>query len=294
MQKIIDIYKSRAGEPMYSFEFFPPKDEAGEESLRAALQSLAQMKPDFASVTYGAGGSAQGRTSRWVTDIQREHAITGMAHFTCIGSSRAAVVNVLEDFKSNNIQNIMALRGDLPRDNPDYRPPVDGFRFANELIEFIHSEYPGFCIGAACYPEIHQEAPDAATDIENLKRKVDAGVDFLVTQLFFDNDRFLRFRDLCERQGIRVPIIPGIMPITAWSQIDRFTKMAACNIPQELQAALSVVQNEPQELRATSLAYSIRQCRDLLREGVPGLHFYTLNKSPVTIQILTTLQEGAL
>lgn len=292
MQRIAQIYKKNPSKPVFSFEFFPPKDSTGEKVLFETIADLEKLRPDYVSVTYGAGGSTRDKTLRWVHDIQDRFEITSMAHFTCIGHGRDAIGRELDTFARAGIQNIMALRGDKPADNPDYQPPADGFDHASELIAFIKDRNPEFSIGAACYPEVHQEAVSAEFDLKNLKHKVDSGADFLITQLFFVNDLYYSFVQQCRKAGIQVPVVPGIMPITNLKQIDRFTQMAGCHIPEELVFALRAAGEDRAELLRISLEFSHRQCADLLAQGAPGIHFYTLNRSTATRQIMQRLGAG--
>ncbi|MCB1308862.1 MAG: methylenetetrahydrofolate reductase [NAD(P)H] [Leptospiraceae bacterium] len=291
-RKIGDIYTeaARTGRPVFSFEFFPPKNEKGEAQLYATLEELRAHHPDFVSVTYGAGGSTRDRTLEWVRAIQDRFGMLAMAHYTCIGSSRVDVEKMLSDLYSAGIRNIMSLRGDMPADNPDYQPPADGFFYANELIAFIRETRPDFCLGGACYPEKHQEAPSPDVDLRNLKRKVDAGAEFLVSQLFFLNERYFDFVKRCRDIGIEVPIVPGIMPITNFKQIERFTTMAGCEMPGGLVKELGKVAEDKEALQRISLEFSIKQCRELLDGGAPGIHFYTLNQSYATMHILDALR----
>lgn len=292
MKKIIDIYnQNNAKSPVFSFEFFPPKSKEGEEILFATLDEIKKLNPAFVSVTYGAGGSTRGKTHRWVDDIQNNKNIVSMAHFTCIGAGRHQIRETIDQFVQAGIKNIMALRGDLPKDQSNYRPPTDGFHYANELIDFLVSLDLDLSIGAACYPEKHQDAKNLDEDIGYLKQKVDSGAEFLITQLFFENDAFFRFREICQGKGIQAPMIPGIMPITSFKQIERFIAMASCHIPAKLIENLKKVQDDPGELLKYSLEYSISQCRQLLDQGVPGIHFYTLNRSGATREIVKALED---
>jgi methylenetetrahydrofolate reductase (NADPH) len=288
MEKIINILKRK--KPTFSFEFFPPKSTEGESKLEESILELLPLKPDFVSVTYGAGGSTRTKTDEWVRKIQNQHHLTSMAHLTCVGSTKEHIKYILEEHKSHNIKNIMALRGDPPKDKEFFVPEKDGFRYASELISFIRNQFSNdFSVGAACYPEKHPEAKTLEEDIEHLKIKVESGADFLITQLFFDNDKFFYFRDLLVKKGIEVPVIAGIMPITAYKQIERFTQMTQCYIPEDLRNKMYRYQYDEKELLKISLEYSIKQCEDLLRNQVDGIHFYTLNQSNATFLILSEL-----
>jgi len=290
MEKIINILKRK--KPTFSFEFFPPKSAEGEIKLEESILELLRLKPDFVSVTYGAGGSTRTKTDEWVRKIQNQFRLTSMAHLTCVGSAKEHIKYILEEHKSHNIKNIMALRGDPPKDKELFVPEKDGFRYASELISFIKNQFSkDFSVGAACYPEKHPEAKTLVEDIEHLKIKVKSGADFLVSQLFFDNEKFFRFRDLLIKKGIEVPVIAGIMPITAYKQIERFTQMTQCYIPEDLQNKMYRYQNDEKELLKISLEYSVKQCEELLRNQVDGIHFYTLNQSNATFLLLSELYK---
>ncbi len=287
MKKIIEILKNK--KPVFSFEFFPPKTEEGENKLEISIQKLKQLEPDFVSVTYGAGGSTKIKTEEWVTNIQNRHKITSMAHLTCINTPKEDIYNLLNIYKDNNILNIMALRGDIAKDTivKNY-----DFRYANELIYFIKKEFNNyFSIGAACYPEKHPEAKSLEEDIFYLRKKVESGADFLITQLFFDNSKFYIFKEKLEDNKIEVPLIAGIMPITAFKQIEKFTKMTNCSIPKELLDKIEQYKNNEEDLLKISMEFSIKQCIELLKNDVHGIHFYTLNQSDATFIILKELYK---
>ena len=286
--------------PVFSFEFFPPKTEKGEEVLWRSLEQLAPLGPDFVSVTYGAGGSTRVRTIELVGKIKKQLGVEPMAHLTCVGATRDELARVLDHLGEHDVQNILALRGDPPQGQAKFEAPPGGLRYASELVAFIHERGP-FCVGAACYPEVHPEAADAASDLRHLKAKVDAGADFLISQLFFDNNSFHAFERRAVEAGIKVPIIPGIMPVTNFEQIRRFTQMCGASLPQPLQRRLESVADDPQEVFWAGVSYAAQQCRALLqppapdpfthpRPGVPGIHFYTLNRSPSTRAIFEILQ----
>lgn len=283
------------GRPSFSFEFFPPKTDDGLVSLRNSILSLRELSPTYVSVTYGAGGSTRDRTVDLVTQIQREHNFEAMAHLTCVGSSVDELRSVLDRLTSAGVENVLALRGDPPRGSDTFVPHPDGFRHSDELTRFIKSRY-GFCIGGACYPEGHVEcvAPsgerDLSRDLDNLKRKVDGGAEFLITQLFFDNDRYFEFVSRARRAGIGVPIIPGIMPITNVDQVRRFTSMCGASIPRSLLDELDRLKENEFDVLSLGVAYATAQCFELLQKGAPGVHFYTLNKSAATRTILTAIR----
>jgi len=278
------------GRPCISFEFFPPKDEAGLESLREALASLRELKPTYVSVTYGAGGSTRRRTIELVTQIRRDYGIEAMAHLTCLGASREEIAELLKTLGEAGVENVLALRGDPPRGAARFEPHPQGFRYASELAEFARQGHR-FCLAGACYPETHPESPSPDADLAHLKHKVDAGCEFLITQLFFDNQFYWNFVARARAAGIGVPIIPGIMPITNVAQVERFTKMCGASIPPTLLAELKRLQDDPHAVLSLGVAHATAQCLELMQRGAPGIHFYTLNKSPATRTILMALQN---
>jgi methylenetetrahydrofolate reductase (NADPH) len=282
------------GEPVFSFEFFPPKTAEGERALFQTVDALRPLGPAFVSVTYGAGGSTRKKTVELVRRLKRESEVEAMAHVTCVGSSREEIAAVLDEVAEAGLQNVLALRGDPPRGETAFTPHPEGFRYASELVAFIRSrpERWRFCVGAAAYPEGHVETRDLGRDLAHLRAKVDAGVDFLVTQLFFDNSRYFGFVDRARAAGIPAPIIPGIMPFTNVEQIERFTAMCGASIPPPLRAAMEVRREDPDGARELGVAYASLQCADLLRRGAPGIHFYTLNRSPSTRAILAALRSS--
>ncbi len=276
--------------PCYSFEFFPPKTPEGETNLWTTLEDLKTLEPGFVSVTYGAGGSTRDRTLQLVTHIKERTALEAMAHLTCVGHTREELKEVLDSLAAAKIENVLALRGDAPKGATKFEAPVGGFRYANELIEFIRqNEYP-FCIGSACYPEGHIETPSRDEDLLNLKRKVDAGLDFLITQLFFDNAFYFDFVERARRAGINIPIVPGIMPITSYDQLGKFVRLCGATVPMRLQLQLEAVKDQPDAVTALGVAHATVQCMELLQRGVPGIHFYTLNRSPATRMIVGALR----
>ncbi len=294
--KITDLlrFARERGEPVFSFEFFPPKTPEGERALFETVEALRPLGPAYVSVTYGAGGSTRAKTVELVTRLKRDAEVEAMAHITCVGSSRGEIAAVLDEVAAAGIQNVLALRGDPPRGQATFTAHPDGFRFASELVAFIRAqpERWRFCVGAAAYPEAHVETRDPSRDLANLRGKVDAGVDFLVTQLFFDDDRYFGFVDRARAAGIAVPIVPGIMPFTNVEQVERFTAMCGASIPPPLRAAMEVRREDPDGARELGVAYASLQCADLLRRGAPGIHFYTLNRSPSTRAIVAALRAS--
>ena len=279
------------GRPVFSFEFFPPKSDEGARALMETVADLRDaLAPDFVSVTYGAGGSTRERTLEVVSAIQRELSITAMAHLTCVGSTEAQLCEVVGRLVDHGIENVLALRGDPPKGETSFQATAGGFAHASELIGYLGHNYR-LDIGAACYPENHIESSDAASDLEWTRHKVQRGASFLVTQLFFDNQRYFDFVARARAAGIRVPIVPGIMPITNVAQVERFTQLCGASIPPSLRARLAAVRDDPGACMATGIEHAIRQCRDLLERGAPGVHFYTLNKSFATRSILAALRS---
>ncbi|TWT42283.1 5,10-methylenetetrahydrofolate reductase [Phycisphaerae bacterium RAS1] len=277
------------GRPTISFEFFPPKDDNGLVALRDTIAALRELRPTYISVTYGAGGSTRERTIELVTRIRQDYQIEAMAHLTCVGAGQDEIRAVLERLAAARVDNVLALRGDPPRGDAAFTPHPDGFRFASELAGFAKQRF-GFCLGGACYPEKHVEAASLEDDLEHLRKKVDAGCEFLISQLFFDNRFYFDFVSRCRAAGIGVPIIPGIMPITNVKQVERFTQMCGASIPEELLAELRRLQDDPNSVLSLGVAHATAQCLELLQRGAPGIHFYTLNKSTATRTILTAIR----
>ncbi len=274
-----------------SIEIFPPKTAAGDAALFESLDRLTAFQPGFVSCTYGAGGSTSKRTVELCVEIQKRYGLTATSHFTCVGATRDELLDWLKFARQSGLQNIMALRGDPPAGQTDFQPVAGGLRYANELVALIREHFPDMGIGVGGYPEKHPEAPDAETDLNNLKRKVDAGADAIFTQLFFVNDNFFRFRDRCEAAGIRIPIVPGIMPVTEFGRIKRITSLCGAVFPTELASQLEAVQTDEAAQFQIGVEWAIRQCRELVSRGVPGLHFYALNKSPACEAILKEIRE---
>jgi methylenetetrahydrofolate reductase (NADPH) len=272
-----------------SFEVFPPRSSDGNESLIRALERLAPYSPVFISCTYGAGGSTRTQTIDWCTTIQNRFGLTATAHFTCLGGSTTEIGEWLDLAQKSQIRNIMALRGDPPAGETVFRPAPGGLSYANELVALIRGRHPEIGIGVAGYPEKHQECADVATDLANLKRKVEAGADAVFTQLFYSNECFFDFRERYERLGIKVPLVPGIMPITEFSRIKRITTMCGASIPAELGTRLEAAQDNAQAQFEIGVAHAVKQCDQLLRAGVPGIHFYVLNRSKACETILDQL-----
>jgi methylenetetrahydrofolate reductase (NADPH) len=274
------------GHPTVSFEFFPPKDEAGETQLMTAVSELTPLRPHFVSITRTGGGTQQtvGLTER----VQNELGMRAMSHLTCAGHTREEMGDFLDDLWKHGIRNVLALRGDPPAGQTMFEATEGGFEYASDLTAYARARHD-FCIGVAGYPESHPQAANPTRDLENLKRKIDAGGDFVITQLFFNNDDFYRWRDGARGLGIDVPIVAGIMPILGVSQIKRFVGMCGAKIPDPLLRQLESLESDPLAVHAAGVEYSIRQCEDLAANGVDGLHFYTLNRSKATVLICQAL-----
>jgi methylenetetrahydrofolate reductase (NADPH) len=286
--RIDEIIATRA-EPVFSFEFFPPKTEEGERNLQTALRELGPLEPSYVSVTYGAGGSTRDRTIEIVKSLKDEHGLEAMAHLSCVGTTQEELRELLDEVRDAGIDNVLALRGDPPQGESEWRPHPGGLHYSTELAMLIREHYD-VCIGAACFPEVHPEAVDLAHDLKFLKEKVAAGASFLITQLFFDNRLYFDFVDEARAAGIDVPIIPGIIPVTNVDQIKRFTQMCGASIPGPLLDQLELRREDADAVIQFGVAYATLQCADLLARGAPGIHFYTLNKSPATRAILSALR----
>ncbi len=286
--RIDEILASKA-EPVFSFEFFPPKTEEGEANLQRALSGLAPLQPDFTSVTYGAGGSTRERTIDIVKSIKADHGIEAMAHLSCVGTTKEQLREIVDEIRDAGIDNVLALRGDPPRGETEWKPTPGGLEYSTQLIALLAERYD-FAIGAACFPEVHPEATDLASDLRFLLEKVQAGGRFLITQLFFDNRLYFDFVREARAAGIDAPIIPGIIPVTNVEQIKRFTSMCGASIPAGLLEQLDLRADDPAAVVELGVAYATAQCADLLARGAPGIHFYTLNKSPSTRAILSALR----
>jgi methylenetetrahydrofolate reductase (NADPH) len=285
----IDQILQSAERPVFSFEFYPPKSDAGERVLGLALESLRQLDPDFVSVTYGAGGSTRARTLELTKWITQELGIEAMAHLTCVGATREELREMLDSMTGAGIENVLALRGDPPRGQTDWTPHPGGLSYSTELVAMIRENYDA-CIGGACFPEVHPEAPDMAHDLRFLKEKVENGVSFLISQLFFDTDLYFRFVEQARAAGIEVPILPGIMPVTNLRQVQTMTEMCGASIPPALREALEWRSHDPEAVLQLGVAYATLQCAELLAGGAPGIHFYTQNRSHATRAILSALQ----
>jgi methylenetetrahydrofolate reductase (NADPH) len=283
----IDAILRAADRPVFSFEFFPPNSDQGEQNLRTALSTLSELAPDFVSVTQTGGSTRAYRLeiTRW---IKHELGLEAMAHLTCVDASAEELRATVRELQENGIENVLALRGDAPRGSAWQAHP-DGFEHASELAALVRDEF-GLCAGGACFPETHLEAADPLSDLHALKAKVEAGASFLITQLFFDNDAYFRFVDAARFAGIDVPILPGIMPITNAAQIQRIAELSSAYMAPDLISELQKRAEDPESVAELGVAYATLQCADLLARGAPGIHFYTLNRSPATRAILSALR----
>jgi len=278
-------------QPVFSFEFFPPQTEQGERALLKTVERLRELEPSFVSVTYGAGGSTREKTIEIVSRIKHEFGIEAMAHLTCVGHDRDEIARILDRIQACGIENVLPLRGDPPKGETAFVRPKNGFGYASELVRFIRERGYPFCLAAAGYPEGHVECRDLELDLSHLVDKVRAGVDVIITQLFFDNADYFAFVKRARAAGIELPIVPGIMPITNVAQIERITKMCGSQIPDDLRGRMRAVADDEEAVNEIGVEYSTRQCRELLAAGAPGIHFYTLNKSPATAAILAELRS---
>ena len=273
-----------------SFEFFPPKSPESKESFMKVVNDLGRHNPLYVSVTYGSGGSTQDRTNYTLKWIRQDTGLTVMSHLTCIGATRNSIDALLMDYKAHGIDNILAMRGDTPRDIPDFDLSKGEFRYARDLVEFI-AKYDFFSIAVAVYPEGHSESPDIGKDMEYTKQKIDAGADFGITQMFFDNRYYYDFMERAEKIGIAIPILPGIMPITDCRKIEEFANFCSATIPEEIRDRMAPLRDRPQEMRKLGIELAVKQCEDLLENGVRYLHFYTMNRSDTVSEILSALRR---
>ena len=275
--------------PIFSVEFFPPKDEAGGKRMLQTAAQFEEHQPDFVSITYGAGGGTRATTLRYAKLLQEEHGFEVMPHLTCVGHTRDELLEILEEFAEAGFRNVMALRGDPPKGETTFKPVPGGLSFGSDLVSLIRNNFPDFGIGVGGYPEKHPEAESAEIDLQNLKTKVDAGADFITTQLFFDNTVYHHFVERCGNAGIEIPVLPGLLPVLSIGQVRRFCAMCEAGLPSELENTLENSAEEDQP--AVGADWALGQVRDLLDKGAPGYHLYALNKSQSTLQILEGLNR---
>lgn len=287
--KAIEFYHHE--KTVLSIEIFPPRPDLPINTVYETLDRLKVLNPDFISVTYGAGGGNRARTIEISSKIKNTYGIEALSHLTCVASTSISISGILQSLKDEHIENIMALRGDVPKDIENFSFADQEFKHAGDLISYI-KERSDFCIGAACYPEVHIESSDKHSDIEHLKTKVDSGVDFLVTQLFFDNGIFYSFLEDARNAGITCPVSTGIMPVFSTSLIKRLTLMCGASIPKKLVRILNKYENKPEELSRAGVDYAVNQIRDLIDHGVDGIHLLTMNKAEQTIEIVRALDMG--
>ncbi len=277
--------------PVFSVEFFPPKSEEATEQLYATARSLAELEPDFVSVTYGAGGSTRDGTVEITRALKDGLGLETMAHLSCVGESTEGIAATLDRIAAAGIENVFALRGDPPRGQPDFVQPEGGLASAAELTGFIASDWD-FTVGGACFPEVHPEAPDLDTDLDYLKTKVEAGASFLITQLFFDNQVYFDFVKSAREVGIKVPILAGIIPVAGFAQTKRICELCDASIPPRLEAAFAAADGDETAEFELGVAYAAQQCAELLIAGAPGIHFYALNRAPATRAVLGALRAA--
>jgi methylenetetrahydrofolate reductase (NADPH) len=276
-----------------SFELFPPKTLAGEEELFRHLPELMAFEPSFVTCTYGAGGSTRAKTLDVIERVRREFGVSVASHLTCVGSTVEQLLGYLHEAQARGVENIVALRGDPPKGESRFTQVVGGLRYANELVSLIRRDAPSFGVAVAGYPETHQEAPSAEVDLANLKRKVDCGADVVITQLFYDNADFFRFRDRCQGAGIRIPLVPGVLPVTNLAQIQRIASLCGARLPASFVAALEGGEGSPEAQFQAGVEFATRQVQELIDAGCPGVHFYVLNKSTATARVLSSVTRPA-
>lgn len=278
--------------PVFSIEFFPPKSDSAAEQLLRSAQDLKAYSPDFASITYGAGGSTRSRTLKYAKCLHENYGYRVMPHLTCVGHSKSELREIVSQFKESGLNQIMALRGDPPQGEVNFQPHPDGLHYANELVHLIRETHPECTIGVAGYPEKHPEAASAEVDLLNLKRKVDAGADFVTTQLFFDNQIYFDFVARCREVGIQVPVLPGLLCITSAEQARRFCTLCGTSIPAELENQLDDAGEDKEKVEALGIKWIQRQAHELLEKGAPGIHLYILNRSGPAIQLIEALKSS--
>ena len=276
-----------------SFELFPPKTASGEEELFRHLEELVSFEPSYITCTYGAGGSTRQKTLEIVERVRQRFGCPVASHLTCVGSTEDELRSYLRDARQRGVDHIVALRGDPPKGEAQFKAVAGGLRYASELVALVRREFPDFGIAVAGYPEMHIEALSPEADLENLKRKVDAGGDIVITQLFYINEDFFRFRDRCEQIGIQAPIVPGILPVTNLAQIRRITSLCGAKLPPQFVADLEQREGQPDDQSEVCVEFATRQTQQLLDAGVPGIHFYVLNKSPATCRVLRSVTRSA-
>ncbi|REJ67874.1 MAG: methylenetetrahydrofolate reductase [NAD(P)H] [Planctomycetota bacterium] len=276
-----------------SFELFPPKTDAGETALFRHVDTLIEFEPSFITCTYGAGGSTRDKTLSIISQVHERYQLPVASHLTCVGATADELRTYLQEAQSRGIGNIVALRGDPPQGETEFKPVAGGFRFAVDLVEMIDAEFSELGIAVAGYPETHQEATSPAADLENLKRKVDAGGDVVITQLFYDNADFFRFRDSCDALGIDAPLVPGLLPVISFKQIERIASLCGARLPDDFREALAACGDDAAAQVDVGVEFASRQVQELLDAGVPGIHFYVLNRSEATARVLREVHRAS-
>ena len=289
IRKITDILKEK--ERTYSFEFFPPKTAKGRERLPEVAKALTDLDPDWFAVTYGAGGSTREATMDIVDDLQKRFAVPTMHHFTCVGHSPSELEAVINKMKEKNIPNILALLGDPPQTEEGWEPAPDSLKYCYQLIRMIRAHNGFFSIGVAGFPECHIDCPDKETDAKYLKVKIDAGGEFVITQLFFDNQDYFEYLERVRKIGVTARIIPGILPITNYQTLLRFCKTCGANIPQRVHDIFGPLDGDEEATYSAGIQFTVEQCNELLSGGAPGLHFFTLNKLNPTLEIMNRIER---
>lgn len=289
MDKIKDILKKKK---IYSFELFPPKTEEGYKKLLQTIAQLCQLKPDYISCTYGAGGGSRDKTFDIVQYIEEKHKTTAMAHLTCVLNTKEDIRKILEDVRGRGLTNILALRGDPPKDNPDWQPTQENFKYSSELVAFIRAQHKDyFGVAVAGFPEGHLLCRDRELDAKYLKVKIDSGADFVITQLFFNNQDYFDYVQRLKEIGVHAPVIPGILPITDYAALIRFCGLCGATVTEEIKKIFEPIQANPEATLQAGIDFAIRQCAELLKGGAPGLHFYCLNKLSPADKILSAVRS---
>lgn len=279
--------------PLLSVEFFPPKNDEGGQQLLKAAEALKPYRPDFVSITYGAGGTTRERTFHYAKILREDFGWLVMPHLTCVGSTCDELLEIVGKYHADGIRNIMALRGDPPKGETEFVPYPDGLRYASDLIALIRKNFPDICLGAGAYPEKHPEAASMEEDLAHLKIKADAGASFLTTQLFFNNDHYFKFLDACRARGIDLPVLPGLLPALSLAQVRRFGPMCGSSLPRALVEQLQVVEDDARASEAVGVTWAYHQIHELLRHGAPGVHLYILNRSSSAITLARSLERDA-
>ena len=281
----------KSEKPLFSVEFFPPKSEVAAKKIFETARQIKRYNPDFASITYGAGGSTRTRTLQYAGHLHKDYGYTMMPHLTCVGHSKAELRSIVQEFKSAGHHQIMALRGDPPTGNDDFMPHPDGLSYASDLVKLIREEHSNCIIGVGGYPEVHPEAPSAEIDIINLKHKIDAGADLITTQLFFDNCAYFNFKQNCKRHGIEVPILPGLLAVSSLEQAQRFCAMCGSVLPAKLKKQLEDAHSDRVACQKIGSDWVFSQAKELLENGAPGIHLYILNQAKPAIDLMERLQS---